>query len=230
MHGDLEIQIFFFASAFLAGVEAMKAEDWRRWAFWGVCGLFAAIGFGWYWLKGIYPPVTGWVTEIATSPQSWFVLIVLGLVLLAITGRKSKSKESPIPDSSKDPVGTEVTVSEIVARLFQIEKENEANNNELRRILNDVMQKQALLETQFKQAMPSAEMIRQLNRTALLLSISATDTMYRQRLNEALANDPKQPADFPIDTDDKMSRETGRLNEYLEDVAANLMGSRWATS
>jgi hypothetical protein len=154
-------------------------------------------------------------------------LIVLGLVLLAITGRKSKSKESPIPDSSKDPVGTEVTVSEIVARLFQIEKENEANNNELRRILNDVMQKQALLETQFKQAMPSAEMIRQLNRMALLLSISATDTMYRQRLNEALANDPKQPADFPIDTDDKMSRETGRLNEYLEDVAANLMGSRW---
>jgi hypothetical protein len=33
---------------------------------------------------------------------------------------------------------------------------------------------------------------------------------------------------MPIDTDEKMMRETDRLNGYFADVGANLSGSRWA--
>jgi hypothetical protein len=85
------------------------------------------------------------------------------------------------------------------------------------------------LEADLKQAAPTSERLGNLDRTAFLLSIASTDAMYRQRLEAALAHLPKNPDDMPIDTDEKMKRETGRLNEYFSDVAANLNGSRWAS-
>jgi hypothetical protein len=44
MSDDLTIQIFFFTSAFLALVEALKAVGWRAYAFWGLCGVLALLG------------------------------------------------------------------------------------------------------------------------------------------------------------------------------------------
>jgi hypothetical protein len=88
---DLVIQIFFWTSAFLAVVEAMKATGWRVWAF-GILGLvLVLIGAAWSWLKGVYPPLTGWITSIATNPQSWFLLLVLFLVLVSVTGRRRRA-------------------------------------------------------------------------------------------------------------------------------------------
>ena len=87
---DLVIQIFFWTCAFLAMVEAMKATGWRLWAFGILGGLLFLIGTAWAWVKEIYPPFTGWITTVATSPHSWFLLIVLFLVLVAFTGRAKK--------------------------------------------------------------------------------------------------------------------------------------------
>lgn len=209
MHGeDLTITLFFFTSAVLAGFEAMKASGWRLWAFWILTALFAAIGLSWLWLKEISPTLTRWVGEIATSPQSWFVLIILGLVLLAVTGRKSKQAGLSAGDGSIHP--------------------DAYDDNYLRSLVNDVMQKQANLESQFKQAMPDTEAIRQLNRTAFLLSTAAVDSLYRSRLELALHHVPWHPKDGPIDTDEKILRETKRIDDYFDDLSANLYGSRWS--
>jgi hypothetical protein len=91
MTEELTIQLFFFSSALLAGFEAMKAGGWRVWAFGGLTALLAIFGLAWHSLKEIYPPLTIWVTEIATSPQSWFALIVIALVLIAMTGRRGSA-------------------------------------------------------------------------------------------------------------------------------------------
>jgi hypothetical protein len=88
--GDDLIIIFLLSSAFLAGLEAMKASGWRIWAFGVLSGAFVCAGIGWHWLKDVYPPFTGWMSAIVTNPESWFILLVLGLVWLATTGRKGK--------------------------------------------------------------------------------------------------------------------------------------------
>jgi hypothetical protein len=50
----LVIQIFLRTSAFLAVVEAMKASDWRVWAFGILAGILVLIGAAWLWLKEVY--------------------------------------------------------------------------------------------------------------------------------------------------------------------------------
>jgi hypothetical protein len=87
---DIVIQLFFWTFASVAVVEAMKASGWRIWAF-GILGLaLVLIGAAWPWLKGIYPPLTSWITSIATNPQSWFLLLVLIFVLVAVMGRTKR--------------------------------------------------------------------------------------------------------------------------------------------
>jgi hypothetical protein len=87
---DLVIQLFFWTSAFLAVVEAVKAAGWRIGAFSGLAAILFLVGLGWGQLKEIYPPLTGWVTRVATNPQSWFLLVVLFFVLVAVTGRTKR--------------------------------------------------------------------------------------------------------------------------------------------
>jgi hypothetical protein len=102
MVGDDLIIIFLLSSAFLAGLEAMKATGWRIRAFGALAGVCVCAGLGWHWLKEVYPPFTGWMSSIATNPQSWFILLVLGLVWMATTGRK---RTKPIePDSDRDEI------------------------------------------------------------------------------------------------------------------------------
>jgi hypothetical protein len=85
MPGDLEIRLFLFSCTFLAGIEAMKAEGWRLYVFWAVCAAFGLAGLGWSWIFVLSPTVANWIAQIATSPQSWFVLLALGLLLIAAT-------------------------------------------------------------------------------------------------------------------------------------------------
>lgn len=96
---DLVIQLFFWTSAFLAVVEAVKAAGWRIRAFCGLAAVLFLVGLGWGLLKEIYPPLTGWVTSVATNPQSWFLLFVIFLVLVSVTGRaKHRSPQGIAPD------------------------------------------------------------------------------------------------------------------------------------
>lgn len=104
MPDDLPIQLFLLASAVVVGAEAVKATGWRLWVFIGVCSAFVISAFAWPWLKGIYPPVTSWIGEIATSPHSWFLLIVLGLVLIAATGaRKTRTAFPNVAEITASP-------------------------------------------------------------------------------------------------------------------------------
>jgi hypothetical protein len=101
------------------------------------------------------------------------------------------------------------------------------DDNELRSYINDLQQNAALMAAKLEETWAKAGSIGQLDRTAFLLTVAAVDEMYRRKLEEALANAPPLPTDMPIDTDEKMTRETGRIQEYLGDVEANLSGSRW---
>jgi hypothetical protein len=233
---NLIIQIFFWTSAVLCGVETVKASGWRIWAFGLIGSILALAGLTWGILKDLSPPLTRWVADVATAPQSWFVLIVLGLVLLSVTGRKARKDGSGSGDGSPNFTAQiediDQRINEIWHNIGSIEGKLDLlqnyDDNDLRRLINDIIQKQALLEVQFKQALPTAEQTDNLDRTAFLLSTAAVDIQYRQKLEEALAHLPAPSVDTPIDTDEKMMRETERLNGYFEDVGANLSGSRWA--
>jgi hypothetical protein len=100
--GDDLIIIFLLSSAFLAGLEAMKATGWRIWAFGVLSGAFVCAGLGWHWLKDVYPPFTGWMSAIVNNPESWFILLALGLVWLATTGRRRKKPFEP--DGNRDEI------------------------------------------------------------------------------------------------------------------------------
>lgn len=89
---SLEIQLFFFGSAVLTALEAMKERHWRAYALWGVTALGVICGTGWGTIKEWSPPVTAFITQIATNPESWFILIVLGLVWLVVSGRNTMPK------------------------------------------------------------------------------------------------------------------------------------------
>jgi hypothetical protein len=102
MQDDLTIPLFFFTCAFLAVVEAMKASGWRLYAFGALGVLTVAIGLAWQWIKGIYPPLTNWIVELATSAQSWFLLAVLGFILIAITGRRREGRETRPTSETND--------------------------------------------------------------------------------------------------------------------------------
>ena len=108
MHDDLTIQLFLFTCAVPVGVEAMKASGWRLYVFCTLTILFVLAGVGWPSLKGASPSLSGWLGEIAASPQSWFFLVALALVAVAATGRKVRTALPPaeIAGSSNPAVQT----------------------------------------------------------------------------------------------------------------------------
>jgi hypothetical protein len=225
LQGDnLLITLFFFTSAVLGGFEAMKAKGWRALAFWFLTAVFGIAGVAWYPLKDVYPPLTRYISEIATSPQSWFVLFVLGVVLLAATGRSPRSsRQSVIPTADAD-----ADLHDKIRQLAdQIASVQPYDDSEVRQILNDTIKTLVSLGVDVARQAPDSENIRNLDRTAFLLSTETVDTLYRRRLEEALARLPQNPLDMPIDTNEKMKRETDRLQEYFLDLQENLIGSEW---
>ncbi len=65
---------------------------------------FAVIGFGWPWIKEISPIATAVITKIASSPISWFVVImavVVTFIMLphSINSTKNAVDAKPIPTS-----------------------------------------------------------------------------------------------------------------------------------
>src|ERR1700730_9189661 len=76
--GDQLTILAFWLTLFAAfAVESVKAETaTRRIAFGGLACVFLLSGLFWSQLREIWPPLTAWVTSVATSPTSWFVLLI----------------------------------------------------------------------------------------------------------------------------------------------------------
>jgi hypothetical protein len=83
-----QIRLVFGSASILAGYEAMKLQGARRLIFWLVCGLFASVALFWPFLAGLYAPATAAVISIATSYQTWVILVALGLVSVAVSPMK----------------------------------------------------------------------------------------------------------------------------------------------
>ena len=95
---DLSILLFCLTLFVAFAVEAVKAETKiRRFAFAGFAAPFLFGGLLWEKLKGIWPPLTEWVTRIATDPVSWFVLFMF--IIAAITFARPRRMVA-IPDSN----------------------------------------------------------------------------------------------------------------------------------
>jgi hypothetical protein len=69
--------------------------------------------------------------------------------------------------------------------------------------------------------------LRDLNRTAFLLSTSATDDVYRQRMERQLELIPWQPKGAISDTDEKRLGEKAKIDDYVSGLRSDLYGSRW---
>lgn len=70
-----------------------------------------------------------------------------------------------------------------------------------------------------------SEKIRQLDRTAFLVTSAMAQDAYRRRLVEAYEHVPKGCA--PFDTDDKLRAETKVINKFISDLQSDLVGSHW---
>lgn len=109
-----EIMLFFFGSALLSGLEAMKTEKWRSYALWGLTALFLLCGVFWTSVQKLSPPATAFVTAIATSPEFWFVLFVLMVVWLAASGHRiiAPNKQAALPAEANATIKARLSVIE----------------------------------------------------------------------------------------------------------------------
>lgn len=95
---NLAIVLFFIGTAITIALAAMNAAGWRHpglikslFVFSGVC---VVIGVTWPWLKPVSPVATGIVTQVATNPVAWFVVLMFGIATLLLrpaAGRRSMS-------------------------------------------------------------------------------------------------------------------------------------------
>lgn len=228
MSDDLTIQLFFWTSAILAGFEAMKAAGWRVWAFGTISALLGLIGILWSWLKQVYPPLTNAVADIATSPQSWFVLFVFGLVLISVTGRQRRAPD-PIPagfqpDDLARLQKIEAAVDKMPDReLFDLQI------NHVRKQQSDILQVQASQDRTMKLISASLERFKNLDRTAFLLTTAADQSAFEKKLRAALSFIEQHPRTGTFETDDAIIKETERVAEFFNDLRSNLAPSHWNT-
>src|SRR3712207_5472834 len=104
MQDDLQVHLFFFASSVPLGIEAMKAAGLRlRVGFGALAAACLALGLFWPRLKDLYPPLTAWFVELAGSPQTWFLLVVLVLVALAAAGRRARQDRIIVSETGLSP-------------------------------------------------------------------------------------------------------------------------------
>lgn len=220
---DLVIQIFFWTSAFLALVEAMKATGWRVWAFGALVAVLAVAGAAWGSVREVYPPFTAWMTNIATNPQSWFLLLLLALVLVAATGRVKKRNGS---QNSNDFLQAEL--QSMRARIEKIEGLPEPVSAkdfaDLKTTLLNLIKDQA---GTLRKLPDATEPISQLNRTAFLLSVAYGNSIYRRRLLTQRSLIPWHPKDGPVDTDEKMLRQKALIDGFHSTLRTEMYGSRW---
>jgi hypothetical protein len=107
--GDELTILAFWLTLFAAfTVESVKAETTtRRIAFGGLACVFLLSGLFWSQLQKMWPPLTAWVTSVATSPTSWFVLLIFIAAVFAfhLPNQKDATRSSPQwNNTSCDPI------------------------------------------------------------------------------------------------------------------------------
>jgi hypothetical protein len=240
MQGDeLAILLFWFTLFATFVLEAVKAETTKRRIFFGALALlFLLIALLWHQVSGLWPALTAQVAAVATNPVTWFALFMFIAAIFAF----HRPKQTTLSGAGTAPADLLDRVSNIEAAVRAVSDSfldhaataaAAASAQPLTDKLFDQLKETADLyerveriESQLRPTSAVTEKLRQLDRTAFLLSVAATDALYLQKLEAALVHLPAPRND--IDTDAKMKHETGRLNEYISDVGANLNGSRWA--
>ena len=77
----LTIVLFLLASALLLGVEAVKTGGRVRYAFGAAAAAFVLLAFFWVPLASAFPVAARQVASVAQDPSSWFILLVVVLVV-----------------------------------------------------------------------------------------------------------------------------------------------------
>jgi hypothetical protein len=99
---ELAILLFWLTLAVGMAVEAVKAETLtRRVGFGGTATLFLLIGVFWQQLQSRWPKFTASVDSIVQSPETWFILCVLGYLMVSYWSPKRR------PDSAGTRLQTE---------------------------------------------------------------------------------------------------------------------------
>src|SRR5262245_25641488 len=85
---DLAIFLFWLALAVPFGIEAVNPQTRAyRLGFGVLCAISVLASFLWKPVANAWPPLVGYMTELATSPVSWFVIIMFVLAGFAVNGR-----------------------------------------------------------------------------------------------------------------------------------------------
>lgn len=101
MSGDnLTIVLFLLGAGITFAMAGVSQAGWKHWllisSLFALSGIFVAAGLGWPLIKGISPRATLFVTEIATSPVAWFVVIILALTASFFVKNGIEQKNKPL--------------------------------------------------------------------------------------------------------------------------------------
>ncbi|MGC1368849.1 MAG: hypothetical protein WA831_03285, partial [Methylovirgula sp.] len=94
MSGDnLTICLFLVGTGIAIGLTAMSTAGWRHPVLIGGLFLLAGAcfisGFAWPWIKDASPVVTQSVTQVATNPVSWFLVLILGVASAHLPSKRA---------------------------------------------------------------------------------------------------------------------------------------------
>jgi hypothetical protein len=93
--------------------------------------------------------------------------------------------------------------------------------------VDDVIGEQEKLRIEFAAIAPVAAQLQHLRRTAFLLSTAAISDHYKRKLREGLDWWEKHPRTGPFTTDFEIRTEVMRVQEFINDLQANLAPSHW---
>lgn len=119
---QLTVSLFFWGSAVVIGLDALKSDSWRRVALWLLTCSFVAGGFLVKPLWETFPDVSTWLTGLVYSPVAWF-----GLAVVAYLGLRAPLRiegENSIPP--QQPSESTVTAAEPPKGLSGAERERQS--------------------------------------------------------------------------------------------------------
>ena len=109
MQGDnLAILLFWLSLAIGAGYEAVSATGARRIFFAALAAIFLLTGVFWQSLKGVWPQFSNWVTAVATSPETWFVLFMFGVAIVIFGMPRRKAVQCINLEKTRAEISAEI--------------------------------------------------------------------------------------------------------------------------
>jgi hypothetical protein len=109
---DLTIRLFFLGCAVAFGIAAVSVEtSFKRTSFGVLTVACVAAAILWIHVKTTWPSVSSPVAQVATSPQSWFLVVMFLLAVFA--SQPSRSKTGSAPDNLQEGLpASDLTVTE----------------------------------------------------------------------------------------------------------------------